>query len=663
MSSVAWSQDNGEGWYLQGEPVITKDKEIDLPPCYTGRTVTVTNGEGHGSQTFSAECFKEGSGTYSSDVTWTPPPAYMKPGSTISFSMTFTSPDENPTSGSIKANGVTIVEGSSRNPKGKSTAAYTVPGFEDDKLEINTSFIMISGLHGYVSCEYKYERPDPRSSKTFDPESLKSISGLHLSNAIGEVHVIRDGLEIPAYSGFQLREGDTVKVLDDSQVKILTDSKDCWWDVIALGKIMKITIPTKEVLKKMELEKKNQKWAAYLGTRHGLVLCNTFPVSEAEHQKSTKMKIKYCTIEDKHTSFACLQTSNASIILVLNGSVKVTSNITGEEIFVNEGQIVTATASGLSPLESFDVEAVKAILEPYLPTTEVTVPKKSKVIYNSWNLGYVDNNPTCSPFFTTAEPQTITYIDTYHWNYGAGAPGGTIRLRNGHGMLYGPWEAESAIDQGEVPKGYWIAHPNEVIPAGTYIVEDSDPATWSKNSESPCGFTKVEGYAATADASEETGDFATGIKEPVSSAISTRDESNPPVETETEDTAIEGKKGSGSSAHGATDDEEPLPDNYMELAKYKLEKEATAAKQEHASIKESTYSIVSAKPLAIRGQVATGDFEWNPQNFAGFYYDLDRDVGTEVLTAALKDRKLSGSYPYGLTYQTTAEENDLAFED
>ena len=61
--------------------------------------------------------------------------------------------------------------------------------------------------------------------------------------------------------------------------------------------------------------------------------------------------------------------------------------------------------------------------------------------------------------------------------------------------------------------------------------------------------------------------------------------------------------------------------------------------------------------------MATGDFEWNPQNFAGFYYDLNRDVGTEVLTATLKDGKLSGSYPYGLTYQTTAQMNDFAFED
>jgi hypothetical protein len=175
LSSVAWSQDNEEGWYLKGEPVITKDKEIDLPPCYTDRTVAVTNGEGHGSQTYSAECFKEGSGTYSSDVTWTKPPAYMKPGSSISFSMTFTSPEGKPTGGAIKANGGTIVEGDSRNPQGNSTATYTVPnGSPGNELEIYTSFVMISGLHGYVTSKYKYQGAGTTTAPAMSPISVAS---------------------------------------------------------------------------------------------------------------------------------------------------------------------------------------------------------------------------------------------------------------------------------------------------------------------------------------------------------------------------------------------------------------------------------------------------------------------------------------------------------
>ena len=67
--------------------------------------------------------------------------------------------------------------------------------------------------------------------------------------------------------------------------------------------------------------------------------------------------------------------------------------------------------------------------------------------------------------------------------------------------------------------------------------------------------------------------------------------------------------------------------------------------------------------VEIRGQVAAGDFTWTSQNFAGFYYDLDADVGTEMLTATLGDGKLSGSYPFGLTYQTTAQEKRFRFKD
>lgn len=160
----------GEGWYLQGDPVITKDEEIDLPPCYTGRTVAVSNGNGHGSVKYSAECSKERSGTHSSDVTWTPPPSYMKPGSNISFSMTCTSPfDDIPTSGLIGAGGMTIVEGDSRNPGGESTASYTVPnGSPGAELALYANFVVISGLHGDVVYKYKYQEAGSAETKAVD---------------------------------------------------------------------------------------------------------------------------------------------------------------------------------------------------------------------------------------------------------------------------------------------------------------------------------------------------------------------------------------------------------------------------------------------------------------------------------------------------------------
>ena len=230
-----------------------------------------------------------------------------------------------------------------------------------------------------------------------------------------------------------------------------------------------------------------------------------------------------------------------------------------------------------------------------------------------------------------------------------------------------------------MPKGYWIAHPNEVIPAGTYTIEDSDPATWSQNSESPCGFSKVEGYATKIDASGKTDAPGASIKEPASIAASPEDRFYPPAETDKADTRVEGERSIVSTADGAPSEmvpeviaggKETTPRSITQTISSAIKKSSTAATREPVSIEKSTdsnekntFSIVSDKPFEIHSQVATGDFEWNPQNFAGFYYDLDRDVGTEVLTATLEDGKLSGSYPYGLTYQTTAQMNDFAFED
>ena len=68
--------------------------------------------------------------------------------------------------------------------------------------------------------------------------------------------------------------------------------------------------------------------------------------------------------------------------------------------------------------------------------------------------------------------------------------------------------------------------------------------------------------------------------------------------------------------------------------------------------------------MEIRGQVATGCFTWNPQNFAGFYYDIKDDIGTESLTTNVTDgNKLSGNSPYGVAYQTAAQRKDFKFED
>jgi len=120
-------------------------------------------------------------------------------------------------------------------------------------------------------------------------------------------------------------------------------------------------------------------------------------------------------------------------------------------------------------------------------------------IFNNENAGSVENSPSCSPSFTIDRSYYISSIENYHWNYGSGTTeAGTIGLQKEDGTIYGPWNVEASSGQGGVPKANWIAHPEKILPPGTYTIVDSDPSTWSQNSDSSnCGFSKVEGHTET----------------------------------------------------------------------------------------------------------------------------------------------------------------------
>jgi hypothetical protein len=160
------------------------------------------------------------------------------------------------------------------------------------------------------------------------------------------------------------------------------------------------------------------------------------------------------------------------------------------------GQLGDHNADGKSKIDSIlQGDSKSSGSEDQSPDQE----DSGTAILDSWNTGDVDNGPTCSPILTISKPHMITYIDTYHWNYGQGtASGGSISLQNGDGETFGPWPVEAKSASGAA-NAWWIARPNVVIPEGNYIIIDSEPRTWSQNSESPCGLAKVEGYPVQAD--------------------------------------------------------------------------------------------------------------------------------------------------------------------
>ena len=93
------------------------------------------------------------------------------------------------------------------------------------------------------------------------------------------------------------------------------------------------------------------------------------------------------------------------------------------------------------------------------------------------------NNGATSATMKLDKKAHITELTTYHWNDAKGKEPGTIRIKDQNGKTYGPWQATSLPGQGGVQNAYWKVTPNIDLPVGSYTVVDSDPATWSQNSE------------------------------------------------------------------------------------------------------------------------------------------------------------------------------------
>jgi hypothetical protein len=118
-------------------------------------------------------------------------------------------------------------------------------------------------------------------------------------------------------------------------------------------------------------------------------------------------------------------------------------------------------------------------------------------IFTQATCATVVNNPPSTTVFTIDQPRTITKMGTYHWNNGQGQTPGTIGLMGPNWKIYGPWQAYGEPGMGGVPDAYWIVTiPNGLdLPAGSYTVLDSDPATWAYNSESGnSGIVSIVGY-------------------------------------------------------------------------------------------------------------------------------------------------------------------------
>jgi hypothetical protein len=133
------------------------------------------------------------------------------------------------------------------------------------------------------------------------------------------------------------------------------------------------------------------------------------------------------------------------------------------------------------------------------------------ILFKMESLQGVSYNPPQITTFTLPTASYITRVWTYHYGATIGTKSPTVAFKDAtRGTIFGPWAqvgyksfagtlGATRSDPGNIPgppDNYWMAYPGQSVPAGTYQVIDSDPATWAYTSDlGNRGVTWVYGYS------------------------------------------------------------------------------------------------------------------------------------------------------------------------
>ncbi len=121
--------------------------------------------------------------------------------------------------------------------------------------------------------------------------------------------------------------------------------------------------------------------------------------------------------------------------------------------------------------------------------------KEKKIVYSSINKEFPKyKNPKNPARFSVTQKMIITRIITDHYNDNQGtSSAGTITISSKNGTVLGVYKATGKNGSNGTTNGKWIIEPKIVLEPGTYFIQDSDPATWSK-SLMGIAFVEVQGY-------------------------------------------------------------------------------------------------------------------------------------------------------------------------
>ena len=136
------------------------------------------------------------------------------------------------------------------------------------------------------------------------------------------------------------------------------------------------------------------------------------------------------------------------------------------------------------------------------PPGHYTCQSPAVKLFDNTNAEGVRNGGAAPSFSTGGKAYCLTRIQTYHWNNGQGAGGGSLGLvqLSGAGVRVGPFPAQTSSGQGNAPNVNWFVNVGTTPPTvinGTYQCADSDPSTWSTNAQAQnLGFCIVYGEPA-----------------------------------------------------------------------------------------------------------------------------------------------------------------------
>ncbi len=160
------------------------------------------------------------------------------------------------------------------------------------------------------------------------------------------------------------------------------------------------------------------------------------------------------------------------------------SQVTDDDTAVPSAPALAAPSDQVFSVETPAPSAAATPAVTILVPTAAPTPDfsgEAVALFSNSNDGVIRDGATGPAELVIEALTRVTYVQTYHWHNGKGVTPGTISITGPDGTVYGPWQATGTDGQGGVKNAYWEAKPMVELEPGTYLVDDSDPATRGTN--------------------------------------------------------------------------------------------------------------------------------------------------------------------------------------